>query len=164
MSLMYWACLRVGEILVSKIDQHTIKMDSIFKVMSGNAIRYYIFRYKTFKCSPRGSKDVHITRHEGTTCPVTNLSSFLEIRTANSKYLFCSPSGKPYKQAWLVSKLRSLLKLLNLNTNSYCTHSFRVGACTDLVSQGASILQVKSLGRWRSFTFCHYIRPQVFIY
>lgn len=45
-----------------------------------------------------------------------------------------------------------------MDTQLYNTHSFRIGAATVARNAGMSIVDIKSLGRWKSDAYQHYIR------
>jgi len=52
-----------------------------------------------------------------------------------------------------------LIKEVGLDTKHYNTHSFRIGAATSAESAGLTESQIKSMGRWKSDAYRHYIKP-----
>ena len=53
--------------------------------------------------------------------------------------------------------LRSLLQKAGYNPQSYCTHSFRIGAATTSAAAGLPPWLIKTLGRWNSDAYLTYI-------
>lgn len=49
------------------------------------------------------------------------------------------------------------LKFLEVPTNSFKSHSFRIGGATYLYLKGVSEIQIKHMGRWSSSAFKSYI-------
>ena len=45
------------------------------------------------------------------------------------------------------------------NPNSITPNFFRIGKITDFAHEGHSILQIKEMGRFKSFAFLAYIKP-----
>ena len=54
--------------------------------------------------------------------------------------------------------LRALLQKLDLDSNLYGMHSFRIGRTTDLIKYNYTVDEVKIMGRWKSNVIFKYIR------
>ena len=63
----------------------------------------------------------------------------------------------PVEPRHVRSILKSALKRLNLNSNLYSLHSFRIGRSTDMVKFGYTVEQVRIADRWKSNTVYKYI-------
>ena len=74
-------------------------------------------------------------------------------------YLFPLPGGKPYPVHVLRRELKSILVLLRKNHEDYNTHSFRIGAATEMFQRGLSVDIIKKLGRWKGEAHEIYERP-----
>lgn len=59
----------------------------------------------------------------------------------------------------LVASLRSALKAIGLDSQSFSGHSFRIGAAA--ASAGLSDTIIQHMGRWRSNAFRTYIQPEI---
>ena len=57
-------------------------------------------------------------------------------------------------------RLNDLIRALGLNFKQYNTHSLRIGACTHWAALGDSVTEIKLKGRWKSFAFTKYLRPE----
>lgn len=74
-------------------------------------------------------------------------------------HLFAHCNTKPLTQYQFSSMLYKSLKFLEVPTNSFKSHSFRIGGATYLYLKGVSEIQIKHMGRWSSSAFKSYIRP-----
>ena len=101
------------------------------------------------------------TKPDVSLCPVYLLSKYLKIRGSKPGPLFVHKNGigVPYNK--FASKLKQYIGKAGLNPKYYGTHSFRIGRCTDLVQDGFSAAQIKSIGRWHSYAYRKYIRPKI---
>ena len=54
--------------------------------------------------------------------------------------------------------LKKVLELSGIQNKAYKSHSFRICGATLLFSEGKSVDEIKSLGRWTSNAYKSYIR------
>lgn len=92
------------------------------------------------------------------TCPVLNLTAFLELRGNKPGPLLSYPGGDPVSRTWFTTNFQACLRYLGLDTDRFKGHSFRIGAATEAAARGLSDAQIRHLGRWRSEAFKSYIR------
>jgi hypothetical protein len=60
------------------------------------------------------------------------------------------------------SNLNLSLTWAGLDTNTYKSHSFRIGAATHAASLGYADSEIQAMGRWKSSAFKRYVRiPKV---
>ena len=64
--------------------------------------------------------------------------------------LFIFSDRTPVRPRHFKRVLRTALRNLGLDSRLYDMHSFRIGRASDLIRSGATVEQVKRLGRWRS--------------
>ena len=91
-------------------------------------------------------------------CPVLALLKFCRSRGDSGGVFFVKKNGRPVGRNFLVSRLKSWLCKLGLNSELYNTHSFRIGRATDLAKVGVPEQVIKATGRWKSEAFARYIR------
>ena len=80
-----------------------------------------------------------------------------ELDTCN--WLFPTPAGRPLTLQTIRRKLVPILHALGEDPNLYNTHSFRIGAATELFQRGVDKETIKWLGRWKGPTVELYNRP-----
>ena len=76
-----------------------------------------------------------------------------------SKWLFPTPTGRPLTLEAIRRYLVPVLTQLGEDPNQYNTHSFRIGAATELFQRGVMAETIKFLGRWKGPTYELYNRP-----
>ena len=154
---MYYACLRVGEAIVSSNEDHSIKIENVH-ILEENAKTSIKIILISFKHSSQ-SKEFILTQSENELyCPVQALLSYLRLRVHKPGLLFTDILGRPLNRTFLVNKLKFLLSLLGLDPKLYNTHSLRAGRATDLARAGTSEAIIKETGRWRSDAYLKYVR------
>ena len=92
-------------------------------------------------------------------CPIKAIMPYLAIRGSQPGPLFLTKDNHFLTQSAFRTNLLSILQEVGLDTKSYNTHSFRIGAATSAESAGLTESQIKSLGRWKSDAYRHYIKP-----
>ena len=70
---------------------------------------------------------------------------------------FVLTDGTPVRPKLVRSALRRVLNRLGLDGKLYGTHSFRIGRASDLQKSGASVDEIKQLGRWKSNAVFKYL-------
>ena len=162
MSLMYWACLRIGEVATSTHGDHVLRLDQLSFEYIGARPSAAIITFKSFKHSKGAKPILNIrARPDRSICPVTGLQDYLRLRSQTQcPALFVTSCGQPVTRADFVAWLGQALDKTphtNLKINS---HSFRVGRATDLALQGKSDAYIQKAGRWSSSAYRKYVRPQ----
>ena len=89
------------------------------------------------------------------------LESFLQLRSQEDGPLFCHINGAPLSAYQFSSVLHKALKFLGIETKTFKTHSFRIGAATHLYMSGISEHEIQRKGRWVSDAYKNYIRPEL---
>lgn len=161
-SLAYFACLRVGELVNSNNKSNTLQLNQVTQLSCNGettAIRIYFLQYK----HSGGEKPVlEIKVHgDGRYCPVKLLQKYLNLRPSSPGPLFLTSLGKPISRQQFSKVLTSSVQFRSLDPSAYNTHSFRIGRCSDMMSQGFSDAQIRAVGRWKSDAYKRYIRPNV---
>ena len=154
--LGYYGALRMAELV-------EITFENISTI--GNGYNIYIVRKKTDKANIRETK--YLPRLDGPTCPCRILEKYMNNFTKLER------TGWLLRRYWLgkftknhiginvISKIPSIIaKYLNLpEPNGYTGHSFRSSSATALVEAGASQINLKRHGGWKSDSIAEsYIR------
>ena len=89
---------------------------------------------------------VRVRQQTGTSyCPIQAFDNYVRYRGKSPGYLFVWPSGNPVSRTQFISTLNLCLSSAGLSTTLYKSHSFRIGAATWAVSQGASDTQLREM-------------------
>ena len=91
-------------------------------------------------------------------CPVKAILPYLALRGSKLGPLFMTDKDIPLTRQSFSTSLSAILAATKLDHHKYNTQSFKIGAATSAKLAGASELDIKMLGRWRSNTFERYIR------
>ena len=83
---------------------------------------------------------------------------YLAIRGDQPGPLFVLSDNTMLTRRYFASALKDTIGKLNLDTHSYNTQSFRIGAATSAKQAGISDTHIKTLGRWQSDAYQRYIR------
>lgn len=161
--LGFFAFLRSGEFTTpegSKFDPalHLTPLDLAVD-NSGNpsAIKLHLKASKTD--ISRQGVDIFVGRTHNALCPVVALLRYLSVRGFDNGPLFQWRDGSPLTRQALVAKVRQILSAAGIEASHYSGHSFRIGAATTAAANGISDATIQTLGRWKSDSYCRYIRP-----
>lgn len=97
---------------------------------------------------------------ESTVC-FSLLETFLQFRSQEDGPLFCHINGTPLSTYQFSSVLHKALRFLGIETNTFKTHSFRIGAATHMYLSGISEHEIQRKGRWVSDAYKLYLRPEL---
>lgn len=92
------------------------------------------------------------------------LETFLQCRSKDDGPLFCHLSGSPLSSYQFSSILHKTLTFLGIETKTFKTHSFRIGAATHMYVLGIAEQEIQRRGRWSSDAYKHYLRPELVTY
>ena len=85
------------------------------------------------------------------------MSRYLAIRGSSPEPLFQKAPNVPITRALFNAQLRGALSFCKLPTDSFISHSFRIGAAITATAQCFADSQIRQLGRWQSDAFRKYI-------
>ena len=158
-SLQFHACLRIGELVISKNPEHVIKKKQIKMHKKNLKIKFVSYKHS------RNSKPkiVVAKNPDETICPVKLTKRYHSIRPKTSKYdpYFISNRSKPLYRTDIAKVLKDSIVNIGLNPKNYNTHSLRSGKATELYIKQCPEPILKSFGRWRSDAHRNYIKPDV---
>ena len=158
--LMYHACMRVGEALVSNTADHTVKVDNVTIINSQPpAVSMVLNSYK-HSSSP---KSFIIQSADSTDyCPVAALIEYLKVRPPQKGLLFLAANGASVKRHYLSTNIKLLVAMAGHDASRYDTHGPRIGRTTDMARAGVPDHIIKETGRWESDAYKAYMRFGVF--
>ena len=156
MIVAYHGCFRVGELLISSTDAHTLKLKNVAMARAKNALSFTLDSYKhTDSPTTFIVKAYSVQKY----CPVESVKIFLQLRPAsNSEFFFIRQNGKPAHRLFLANNIKACLERIGKDSSRYNTHSFRAGRATDLALAGTPHYLIKLAGRWHSDAYMRYIR------
>ena len=95
--------------------------------------------------------------------PHLSVLPYLAARGNRAGPLFITEDGRALTRQTFSVMLDSVLEKLHLDTRSFNTHSFRIGAATTAAMAHIPDSQIMMLGRWKSDAYQRYIKtpPQV---
>ena len=160
--LAFFGFLRVSEFTVPTqhdYDASTHLSLSDISVDNRNNPQLIKVHIKQSKTDPfRQGTDIYLGATDNSICPISGLIPYLSIRGAQPGPLFITKDHRYLTRLLFSQKLDTLLDHLQINTQQYNTHSFRIGAATTAAQALIPDAHIKMLGRWRSDAYQQYIR------
>jgi len=96
-------------------------------------------------------------------CPCCNLKKYIDIRKKQFNIislhdpLYVNFHGQALTRNMFLAFLKQLLQVSGLPCDKYSGHSFRIGAATSAAAARIEDHLIKTLGRWSSDSYCHFI-------
>ena len=159
--VLYYACLRIGEVAVSHSSNHTIRLADVY-VSGVTRSDKILLVLNSFKHSAVPSKLLLPIGDDKNNCPKEALINFLKVRPLTAGNLFIDASSKPITRYRVLKTLIKCLNRCGLDSSRYNTHSFRVGRASDFAANGDSEQIIRETGRWNSSAFLKYLRFDMF--
>lgn len=155
-TIMYYACLRASEVLLTDTPQHMLTLSHVTFQESSNTFQ---IKFTSFKHSKHQTPVITLSSTSQTDCPVKALREYLTLRGSAPGPLYINSSHTVTRQQF-TRVFQSCLRYINHSTHSYNIHSFRIGRTTDMAQQNVPHSTIQQIGRWNSTAFMKYIRPQ----
>ena len=154
--LQFNACMRIGELVVSKEPKHTLKFGKL--VLRKKKLSIKLNSYKHH--NDVDEKIVVKKMHNSAICPVRAMKKYLQHRPLTSKgeCLFVSSQAKPIRRVMVAKVLKMAIASVGLDPRCYNTHSLRSGKATQLHIKRCPAELIKRYGRWKSNAFLKYIK------
>ncbi len=166
--LMYYACLRVGEVSKSSHTDNILLLNQVTPNISSSHVltcppSSYSIAFTSYKHSQGKTPTLSLSQTPNKLyCPVHALFLYLRKRPNRTPYLFVDRDGCVITRNQIVALLKSCLQKASIPSHNISSHSFRVGRTTDLAFvHHHSDSQIQALGRWKSSAYKLYIRPPV---
>lgn len=169
-NIMLWAAcciaffgfMRVGKFTIPSQDNYDKSSHlslSDISVDSREQPRLIKITIKQSKTDPfcRGL-DVYLGATDRAICPILGILPYLAARGDQAGPLFTTEDGRALTRQIFSTQLDSILAKLRLDTKSFNTHSFRIGAATTAAEAHIPDSYIKMLGRWQSDVYQQYIK------
>lgn len=154
----FYGAFRVGELVAPSLrTQATLLFQDV--QVSPDLVRVWLSRSKT-DTSGQG-KEVFLRSSGARYCPVAGTLLYLNLRPQSQLSFFLHCDGVPLSRFQFVSVFRRGLDRLGVQSASYASHSFRIGAATVAHGLGFTDEQLRRVGRWESSRFRSYVRPHL---
>jgi len=150
-TLMFHACLRVGEVTASV---NNLRLSQVKIIHNTIYLKFYTFKHHT---GPPVSIRVQPSKQK---CPVKALSDYMAMRPSQPGYLFIFMDAQPISSQYFTKVFNRCLDYLSLDKKYFKPHSFRIGAATNAFLRGVSMEKIQQMGRWQSQAFRKYVRIQ----
>jgi len=160
--MCFFGCLRAGEALApdaggfdsnAHLTFDDVRVDDLEKP------RVVLVRIKESKMDRlrRGATVSLGWTGEGI-CPVKAVLHFIVQRKSGPGPFFSDEAGKALTRREFVSEVKKALSSAGMTNHDISGHSFRIGAATAAAQSGASVDEIKALGRWKSREYQGYVR------
>ncbi|PJE77718.1 hypothetical protein CI610_03353 [invertebrate metagenome] len=159
--LAFHAFLRVGEITINKSTSHVLQFDDAKIILAGSRPSTLELTFRSFKGHYNirpVTLAIHAKSQELSTCPVTALYQYIQLRGVLPGPLFTFPGNIPVSYQHFSLCLRNSLIQAGFQPNQYTSHSFRIGAASTAAATGVPDEEIQQMGRWKSLAFKRYIR------
>jgi hypothetical protein len=158
-SLSFFAMLRVSEVAVSSSMSccHVIALKDvqIFEHCMQIQVRFS----KTDQYG-HGSL-IRVQKSSENAILFTCFENYLNFRNREDGPLFCHLNQQPITVFQFSSMLHKALRFLDIDTTTFKSHSFRIGAATHFLMSGVQESEIQIRGRWRSNAYKTYLRPEM---
>ena len=160
--LSYYGCMRIGELVHSSHDQHTLLIENLSIICNENNTYSLLEKMDSFKHAKASVSFIIPSSHYPNYCPVTIILKFLKIRSVKNGPFFIYRNDVPVKRTFVADILKKYIALLGYDPTRYNTHSLRIGRATDLALSGYSEQIIRQTVRWESDAYLKYIRFNFF--
>ena len=154
-SMMYHACLRASEVLLTENHQHILQLSQLEEQRN----KSYKLQFTSYKHATSDRSKLFIMPTGDQACPVHHMSRYLQVRGKRQGPIFIN-KGAPVTRQQFTTVLNRCLTYLQISTTHYNTHSFRIGRTTDLALANVPHSTIQNIGRWKSNAYLKYVRPQ----
>ena len=161
--LLYYGMFRIGE-LTSGNDKHAVRACNVHIGQNKDKMLFILYTSKTHGLESRPQKikiSAQEQRKQRFFCPFKMSREYLALRgnyqhERDPFYIFKDQS--PVKPTHVRKILKTMLIALNLQPEMYGTHSCRAGRAVEMAVAGASLLKIRTAGRWRSNAVYKYLK------
>jgi len=166
MTLAHFLLLRAGEFVVTDPSQTILSINDIEINLTEDRREYIALNIQTSKTDQASHGITLYTGHANhKVCAVCAMKANLRVQrqqsTSTTSPLFRLSTGFAMSRQDLKTFLSTLLRLLNIPSEHYSTHSFRIGGATSAAVAGLKDYEIKMLGRWTSDCYKRYIRSPI---
>lgn len=158
-SLAFFGMFRVGEITLTRHSSVEKILQLSDTYIDSDTIHLFLRYSKTDQFG--SGTTITITKSPESNVCFQFLNSYLQCRPSQLGPLFCHINAKPLTSFQFSSILQKCLNFLQVDTKTFKSHSFRIGAATHLYMAGIPESQIQNRGRWQSNAYKRYLRPEL---
>lgn len=164
MTTAHFLLLRAGEFVTTDSSQTVPSICDLQLETSPEGQEYMALHISKSKTDQKRQGVTLYTGHANhKVCAVCAMKSNLRQQrtvpaTNNNTPLFRLSTGCALTRQNLKTFLTTILRLLNIPSDQYSTHSFRIGGATSAAIAGLKDFEIQLLGRWSSDCYKRYIR------
>ena len=150
--------MRIGEVVNG---DHSVKAKNVHEARNKKQFLLVLYSSKTHTKAKKPQKIYIDQGKHNNFCPYRMIRNYTQVRPTyvdDEENFFVFSDRSVIEPSHVRNVLRSSLKNLGLNGDSYDTHSFRSGRATDLEKIGHSVDYIKKRGRWASNAVYKYLR------
>ena len=155
--IMYYGCLRVGEVTLSTNPDNVLKL-ACTEFISLGGTRHFKFTLTKFKHSKGPETRCIPPNPLSGFCPVESLSGYFRARPRGGTPCFVLADASPVPRLFVADALTKLFGISGYKEGNFSTHSLRAGRATDLAAAGGLDAEIRAAGRWSSDAFKGYLR------
>ena len=162
-TLAFFGCFRLSELvgqgtsLEAKGGRSGITVSDVRIEMPTAKVR--ISASKTDQMADGHTVTLHHIPSASQVCPVLALAEYSRKRPGTTGPFLIHNCGSPLTRYQFHAVLKKAASFLGWPIDKFASHSFRIGATTTAILNGASERQIKQLGRWKSAAWKSYCRP-----
>ena len=157
-TLAFFAFLRSSE-YVSKATTSYIPESTLLCSDISQSQQFITINIKASKTDPfREGMMLYVAKSGRSVCAVKAMYRYLRYRKKKKGPLFKFRDRTYLTRQTVTSTIRAALEYRGKEVKRYSSHSFRIGAASTAAEAGLPDSLIKSLGRWRSNCYQHYIR------
>jgi hypothetical protein len=159
-SLLFKAAFTMAFCLteIAKSSGSVRNVISVYDVSITNSILdIYIPSFKTDQYGNGCTVAIH-AQSDQNMCPLKATQAYLNVRPPTHGPLFCHFDGSDLSRYQVVAILKKSLLFAGIDCSRFSSHSFRIGAATNLYMVGLPDDLIMRMGRWISSDYRGYIR------
>lgn len=160
-SIAFYGLLRVSEVIVTPKQNHRVLLREHLHIDHINKQLHLLVKFSKTDQTGKGTT-LHIQSTGDLTCPYALVTKYLSVHSNPKGPLFCHLGGFPVTRYQFSAVLTKAISALNIDATPYKSHSFRIGASTELALKGYPSDIIQTSGRWRSNCYKSYIRMPKF--
>lgn len=145
-SIAFYGLLRVSELTVTPKQNHWVLLREHLHVDHINKHLHLLVKFSKTDQTGKGTT-LHIQSPGDLTCPYALVTKYLSFQSITKGPLFCHFGGSPVTRYQITAVLTKAISALNIDSTAYKSHSFRIGASTELVLKGYPSDIIQTSGR-----------------
>jgi hypothetical protein len=145
-SVAFHCLLRIDELAINNgCSRHVLLISNL--AISNDHLKLKLSSSKTDQLH-EGSELILQRRQGHVDYPWSLVIEYINSRQPLCGQLYCHVNGTPLTRTQFVFILKKCLLIIGIDSKRYSSHSFRIGAATNLAVDEASDGVIRNVGRW----------------